>query len=154
MRKNTRIRIALLVAVVIFFAFTMQLHAKESCPQITAEEMLKKIATAEAGNQGADGMWLVMSVVENRVTSKDYPDNVRDVLYQRGQFSSVANGSYDKVTEFSEECCEAYDRIKAADIAPEIVAFENAKSNFLDRYYSYAFTYRDHRFYTKRDKGG
>ena len=40
------------------------------------EDLVKTIAMAEAGNQGPDGMWLVMSVVMNRVESEDFPDTI------------------------------------------------------------------------------
>ena len=44
--------------------------------ELTYEEaqLLMKIAVAEAGNQGTEGMWLVMSVVMNRVKDPDFPD--------------------------------------------------------------------------------
>ena len=41
-------------------------------------EALQRIAMAEAGNQGPDGMWMVMSVVLNRVESEDFPNTIID----------------------------------------------------------------------------
>lgn len=45
-------------------------------------QLLMRMAQAEAGNQGIDGMWLVMSVAVNRVRSEHFPDNITDVIYQ------------------------------------------------------------------------
>lgn len=115
------------------------------------EDLVKTIATAEAGNQGPDGMWLVMSVVMNRVSSEDFPDTVSEVIYQKSQFATVSNGSFDKVREYSKDCDEAFERIRDGDIAPMIIGFETVRSSVLDRYAQYVFTYRDHKFYVKKE---
>lgn len=117
----------------------------------TDEEIdeLCRIAQAEAGNQTEDGMWLVMSVVLNRVSSEDFPDTIYDVLHQSGAFSAVKNGSFDRA-EPSEECMRAFERIASGDIAPEIIAFEAKSSDVLDQYFSWAFTHKGHKFYTKK----
>lgn len=75
--------------------------------EFTYEEaqLLMRMAQAEAGNQGIDGMWLVMSVAINRVKSKNFPGSITDVIYQSAttkngtviyQFSSVADGRIDE----------------------------------------------------------
>lgn len=115
------------------------------------EDLVKTIAMAEAGNQGPDGMWLVMSVVMNRVESEDFPDTVSEVIYQKSQFATVSNGSFDKVREYSKDCDEAFERIQNGDIAPLIIGFETVRSSVLDRYAQYVFTYRDHKFYVKKE---
>lgn len=112
-------------------------------------DMLLKVAQAEAGNQGQDGMWLVMCVVLNRVNSPDYPDTVGGVIYQEHQFATVSNGAID-IAEPSPECHLALARIEKGDIAPEIIGFETTDSNALDKYFCEAFTYKDHKFYTKK----
>ena len=128
--------------------------------EITYEEaqLLLKVAQAEAGNQGSDGMWLVMSVVMNRTTEDSWPSTIKEVIYENHktkegkvvyQFSTAGNGSIDKV-EISPECHEALARIERGDVAPEIIAFETTKSKTLDKYFSCAFTYRDHQFYTMK----
>lgn len=109
-------------------------------------QLLMKIAQAEAGNQGTDGMWLVMSVVINRVNCPDFPDSIRAVIYQPYQFAA---DRMDKV-EITPEAHEALARIERGDIAPEIVAFETTDSSCLDVYFCKAFDYRDHQFYTAK----
>lgn len=140
------------------------------CEQATAErkaieltydetQLLMKIAQAEAGNQGPDGMWLVMSVVLNRVNSSEFPNSITEVVYQKArtkkgniihQFSSVADGRIEEQTILSKETHEALAKIESGEVAAEIIAFEVKDSTALDKYFKYAFTFRDHRFYTKK----
>lgn len=128
--------------------------------EFTQEEAtaLLKIAQAEAGNQGADGCWLVMSVIINRTKDESFPDNVLDVINEKHknkkgheiyQFESVKNGSY-KTAEPGVDAHLALARIEQGEVAPEIIAFENKRSTALDKYFDRAFEYRDHRFYTKK----
>lgn len=112
--------------------------------------LLMKIAQAEAGNQGTDGMYLVMSVVMNRVKSRSFPDTVHDVIYQEHQFSSVSNGHLDEEVILSSEAREALSWIESGEIAPGIIGFEVRESEELDKYFSCAFEYRDHKFYTEK----
>lgn len=114
------------------------------------QEFLLKIAQAEAGNQGEEGMWLVMSVVINRVESADFPDTIEGVIFQESQFSSVTDGNFDDAVIISAEAQEALARIENGDIAPLIIGFEVKSSQELDRYFMAAFEFRDHRFYTKK----
>jgi N-acetylmuramoyl-L-alanine amidase len=126
--------------------------------EFTYEEarLFLSLAQAEAGNQGVDGMWLVMSVVFNRKESGNYPDTIHDVIYQKlgdyYQFSTVSNGSIDQV-EISAEAHLALARIEKGEVAPQIVAFETLTSNKLDKYFTRAFEYKDHRFYTEKIDG-
>jgi len=110
-------------------------------------QLLLKVGQAEAGNQGSDGIWLVLSCIYNRTISDVFDSTIGGVVYAEGQFSSVSNGSIDRV-EISPEAHEALARIERGDIAPSIVAFETTSSNELDKYFTKAFTYRDHTFYT------
>ena len=129
--------------------------------ELTFEEaqLLMKIAQAEAGNQGPDGMWLVMSVVLNRVRDESFPNSITDVVYQKArtkkgntvhQFSSVADKRIEEQTVLSKEAHEALARIESGEVAEAIIAFEVKDSTALDKYFKYAFTFRDHRFYTKK----
>ena len=54
----------------------------------TEEEkaLLMALSQAEAGNQGAEGMALVMNVVNNRIASESFPDTLEGVIFQEGQF--------------------------------------------------------------------
>ena len=54
---------------------------------------LSHIINAESGNQPLTGKIAVGNVVLNRVASPRFPDTVYEVIFQKGQFSPVANGS-------------------------------------------------------------
>lgn len=57
----------------------------------TKEEinLLESVAHLEAGNQGLLGMRLVVDVILNRVKSPKFPNNIHDVIFQPGQFSTA-----------------------------------------------------------------
>ena len=132
-------------------ALTALLCISQPVNEFTYDEaqLLMQTAQAEAGNQGEDGMWLVMSCIVNRVENEDFPDSVKEVVYQEGQFSTVESGAIKKV-EISSDCHLALARIEKGEVADFIVAFENKRSKSLDKYFSSAFVYRDHRFYTPK----
>lgn len=113
-------------------------------------QLLLKVAQAEAGNQGEDGMWLVMSVVLNRRDSEQFPDTIKEVIYQKSQFATVTNGAISKV-EVSPECHMALSRIERGEIAPEVIGFETKDSNTLDEYFKCVFGYRNHKFYVLKE---
>lgn len=55
--------------------------------------LLAQIISAEAKNQPYEGQVAVGNVVMNRVESPSYPDTIREVIFQKGQFSPVSDGS-------------------------------------------------------------
>ena len=113
-------------------------------------DLMKRVALAEGECEGADGMWLIMSVIVNRLNDPDYPETVSGVIYQENCFSSLRDGNFDKAAVTSETAEEAWQRIEAGDVAPQIIAFETVESNVLDQWFMEAFTYRHHKFYTKK----
>lgn len=112
---------------------------------------LMKIAQAEAGNQGVEGMAAVMRVVLNRVSSEDYPDTVEEVIKQPYQFESYANGMFENA-EPSTDCHLALAQVErglSADV--EIIGFETVENGeSLKRYFDYAYTIKDHNFYVTK----
>lgn len=122
---------------------------ERQCPapiEVTYQEAqeLMKIAYCEAGNQGEDGQLYVMSVVINRVRSDEFPDNIHDVIYQPHQFATAGM----KKAEPTVETHRALAALEMGNLIPEIVAFERCSSSDLEVYFSEAFDYRDHTFYT------
>jgi len=59
-------------------------------------KLLACLVHAEAGNQSYEGKLAVANIVLNRVKSSKYPDTIKDVIYQPGQFSVAASGSLAK----------------------------------------------------------
>lgn len=54
---------------------------------------LSHIINAESGNQSLKGKIAVGNVVMNRVKSAKFPNNIKDVIFQKNQFSPAASGS-------------------------------------------------------------
>lgn len=119
-------------------------------------KLLLQVAQAEAGNQGEDGMWLVLSVIFNRMKSDnaDYhpkgDHSVEGVIYKKYAFASVWDGRYLEV-EISPEAHLALARIEKGEVAPNIIAFETLESVALDEYFDEVFDYKDHKFYVEKE---
>ena len=71
--------------------------------------LLAAIIQCEAGNQCYEGKLAVGAVVCNRVRSGSYPNNIHDVVYQRGQFGPASSGSLAKALQngVSDSCRQA-----------------------------------------------
>ena len=122
---------------------------ERQCPkpiEVTQQEAqeLMQIASAEALNQGAPGMLLVMSVILNRVKSSDYPNTIHEVIHQSHQFYTKGMQS----AQITPEVHMALAELEMGNCYPEIVAFERSDNSSLDVYYDEAFQFRDHSFYT------
>ena len=140
----------LLGGAVISWPIHSEAHERQ-CPkpiEVTYEEAqeLMQVAASEALNQGEDGMLLVMSVVMNRVNSSEYPNNIHDVIYQPYQFYTKGM----KSAEITPEVHMALARLEMGNLYPELIAFEAKSNSALEVYYSEAFTYKDHTFYTRK----
>lgn len=59
--------------------------------------LLQKIVMAEAEGEPYQGKVAVANVVLNRLRSANFPDTIYDVIYQKSQFSPVANGRLKRV---------------------------------------------------------
>lgn len=70
------------------------------------QEMLQKIAIAEAGNVSVDTMAYVMQTVLNRVYDSDFPDTISEVISEKGQFSTYPT-KYNKA-EVNQKSIEAF----------------------------------------------
>jgi N-acetylmuramoyl-L-alanine amidase len=122
---------------------------ERQCPktiEVTYEEAqeLMQIASAEALNQGEDGMLMVMSVVLNRVNSPDFPNSIHAVIHQSHQFYVKGMQS----AEITPEVHTALAKLEMGNIYPELIAFERSNNTALDMYFSKAYEYKEHTFYT------
>ncbi|AZB44814.1 cell wall hydrolase [Bacillus sp. FJAT-42376] len=57
------------------------------------KKLLAQLVHSEAKGEPYEGKVAVASVVLNRVESKQFPDTVKDVIYEKNAFSPVGNGS-------------------------------------------------------------
>ena len=73
---------------------------KPAAPAETTDLVLfAAILECEAGSSGYDGLLAVATVIMNRVESPRYPNTLKGVIYQSGQFSPTWNGSLNRVLE-------------------------------------------------------
>ena len=63
------------------------------------QELLAALIFCEAGNQPYKGQVAVGAVVLNRIKSKTYPDSMKEVIYQRGQFGPAGSGWLNRVLQ-------------------------------------------------------
>jgi uncharacterized protein YgiM (DUF1202 family) len=75
--------------------------------------LLAGIIECEAGTQDYEAMLAVGAVVMNRVNSSKYPDNIFDVIHQKGQFPPATSGSLEKRLK-NGPCKKAIKAAKAA----------------------------------------
>lgn len=116
-------------------------------------QMLMRIAEAEAGNQGIEGMKIVMMVVLNRVADETFPNSIEGVIFQANQFEPVSDGRYYTVDISTEAHMALADIEKGEPLDENVVAFEiTSNSKSLQRYFDYVYTLGAHDFYVV--KGG
>lgn len=75
-------------------------------------KLLAALIFCEAGNQSHEGMVAVGNVVINRVRSHKFPDTIKEVIYQSGQFSPACSGWLNSVLRgggIPDSCFEAAD---------------------------------------------
>ena len=65
--------------------------------------MLAALIECEAGGESYTGMVAVGAVVVNRVNSGSFPNSVSGVIYQGGQFTPVATGTFQSVLSAEQE---------------------------------------------------
>ena len=72
-------------------------------------ELFAALIECEAGSTDYEGMLAVASVVVNRMKHKNFPNTLRGVIYQSGQFPPAHNGSVDKKLKrgVKESCLQA-----------------------------------------------
>lgn len=72
-------------------------------PQMRAQvdaatlELMARLVQAEAGIEDFEGKVAVAAVVLNRLAAQEFPDSIREIIYQTNQFESVLNGTIDTV---------------------------------------------------------
>ena len=124
--------------------------------EINADDayMLCKIAMAEAEGEDVEGKALVMLVVLNRTKAEGFPDTVSEVIYEKGQFTPVANGRFQKV-EPNKECFEALQMIVSEKWDGSLGAtyFESESSSTWHRdNLNYLYSHGGHDFYIDREE--
>ena len=127
--------------------------------KVTDEEvaMLERIVQAEAGSEDIKGRILVANVILNRVANEDFPDTIKEVIFQNSngdyQFSPVSDKRYwsVKVTKNTKESVER--ALKGEDYSEGALYFmarKRAKKNsaqWFDNNLTWLFQHGGHEFY-------
>ena len=107
--------------------------------------LLAAITYLEAGNQSYYGKQCVASVVVNRVESKKFPNTLKGVIYQSGQFQpayqikSILNGSRKVPKKIWNECLKAAEYVLTkGSVLKKYYYFNNftGKKKIGDHYFS------------------
>jgi len=81
-------------------------------------EIFARLVQAEAQGEGFEGRLAVANVVLNRVRSKGFPDTIRGVIEQDGQFCPVRTGAIDSVEVDSITTAVVDDAIRGEEAVP------------------------------------
>ena len=118
----------------------------------SAEEsyLLARIAMAEAEGCNTQTKTLIIMCVLNRVQSDEFPDTIKEVIFQENQFSPIDNGRWDKV-EPNEDCYEAVKIVMEAkyDYSGGATYFEDCsdEDNWHSRNLEFLYESQGIRFY-------
>lgn len=89
-----------------------------------ALELLAHLIYSEVGNEGEASMWYAGSVVMNRIKHKEYPNNLYDVIYQKGQYEVTWNGGLYKEDPSDIAYEVAAELLNSGSILPEEVIYQ------------------------------
>jgi len=112
-------------------------HPETSNPKedyvVTASdlELFAALIECEAGSSNYEGMLAVASVVVNRMKHKSYPDTLRGVILQSGQFPPAHNGKVDKILKrgVKDSCLKAaQDALNGKNNVGNCLSFRSASS--------------------------
>lgn len=108
---------------------------------------LSRIIYAESGNQSMAGKIAVGNVVMNRVSSSGFPNTIKEVLFQKNQFSPAMNGSIYRTPKES-SVIAAKLVMDGAVVVEHALFFNRAGMNtFAARNRTYVATIGAHAFY-------
>ena len=60
----------------------------------TLSALIAMVVIGEAEGEPEEGKRLVIDTILNRVDSKDFPNSIEDVIFQRNAFSCIVDGSF------------------------------------------------------------
>ena len=112
--------------------------------------LLAKIAMAEAEGCNTKTKTLIIMCVLNRVWSDEFPDTIKEVIFQENQFSPIDNGRWDRVKP-NEDCYEAVKAVMEAkyDYSGGATYFESCSNedNWHSRNLEFLYESEGIRFY-------
>lgn len=94
-------------------------------------ELFAALIECEAGSSNYEGMLAVASVVVNRMNNRYYPDTLRGVIFQSGQFPPAHNGKVNSVLArgVKDSCLQAAnDALAGKNNVGDCLSFRSASS--------------------------
>lgn len=139
------------------FILTKKYNANMDCSLSKSDlAVLQRIVEAEAPEEDIYGKMLVANVVLNRVFTKEFPNTVEKVVFQKGQFSPIRDGRYWKVS-ISASTVEAVNRVLSGeDYSDGALYFfarrwtSTKKASWFDNSLKRLFKYGGHEFYKNK----
>lgn len=117
-------------------------YSEEEC------EILYRIVEAEATGQTVESKQNVANVIFNRVVDDDFPDSIKDVVFEKRQFSPIQDLRYYNVSitkDTKKACKKAYEEKDTTDGA---LYFDIGVKSWASKNKTYLFTDdAGHRFY-------
>ena len=114
-------------------------------------ELFYRTVEAEATGQGYNGKLAVANVILNRNNSTQFPNTVRGVITQKGQFCVIKNGRVNRVKVTEETIQAVNDALQGKWImSDKVLFFYNPRyvgSNWISRNRAYWGQIAEHRFY-------
>jgi N-acetylmuramoyl-L-alanine amidase len=99
-------------------------------------DLLARLVRAEAQTESFEGKIAVACVVLNRVKSSLFPDTIKEVIYESGQFQPVSNGEINKPADEESIAAVKEALTEKRNIVPESTLFfynpDIATSRWLD----------------------
>lgn len=93
-------------------------------------DLLARLINGEARGEPYKGQVAVGAVVMNRVKSSEFPDTISGVIYQKGQFSCVTDGQFNKpIDENSTVYKAAQEALNGSDPTNGCIFFYNPKTS-------------------------
>lgn len=116
-------------------------------------QILLRIVQAEAGICDDTGKVLVANVILNRVRDEEFPDTIKEVVYQKSQFSPVSNGTINtcKVTQQTVDCVNR--ALMGEDYSQGALYFMNRRgarsgaADWFDGRLTFLFQHERHEFF-------
>lgn len=94
--KNTLVKRIAIMLTACMIAFTGVAASATPVQAATSDssklELLAALIYCEAGGESYEGQLAVGAVVVNRMNSKSYPNTLKGVIYQKGQFGPASSG--------------------------------------------------------------
>lgn len=119
----------------------------------TAEEIeiLEKVTMAEAEGESYEGKVAVVNVILNRVASPWFPDTIKEVVFQPGQFTPIHDGRYEKAVPNEEVKAAVRDALNGKTVVDSDTLFflnpKKAKDKTIMKKFTLSAIIGNHYFY-------